>query len=110
MSVRVPRREEPAMSALVPSEDIEKVVGTWRRNYHVGRAVSAERTVYILHSILCLARHERGIRDLRDCPFSVALDRGIREGDWSGREDMPVVLDIDREGNLVPTGEMSDVR
>lgn len=94
------------MSDLVSPDDIERIVGTKRRHdYHVGRAVSAEQTVYILHSHEC---RDSG-RDLRDCPFSIALDRGINERDWSGMEDGPVVLGIDADGSLVPTGRMIGV-
>lgn len=86
------------MSDLVPAEDIERIVGVMRQYHaHYGRAVSSEQVVYILHSKLCL---ESGI-DLRDCPFSVALDQGIDEQRWTGYEDVPVMLDI-RHGELVP--------
>lgn len=94
------------MSDLVPPDDIERIVGTQRKHdYHVGRAVSAEQTVYILHSHDC----RNSGRDLRECPFSVALDRGINERDWSGMEDGPVVLDITGRGDLVPAGRMIGV-
>ena len=76
------------MSQLVPSTDIERIVGAERSQHdHIGRAVSEEQTVYILHSRDCL---DSGI-DLRECPFSVALDE---YGVWEGREDEAVVLDI----------------
>jgi hypothetical protein len=86
------------MSDPVSAEDIERIVGVPRHyKAHYGRAVSAEQTVYILHSKLCLAI----IRDLRECRFSVALDRGIEERRWAGHEDVAVVLDI-WNGELVP--------
>jgi hypothetical protein len=76
------------MSEIVPASRIESIVGAERHPYeHLGRAVSAEQTVYILHSQECF---DSGI-DLRDCPFSVALDE---YGVWNGREDEPVVLRI----------------
>ena len=59
------------MSKLVPASKIEGIVGARRHpTNHQGRAVSAEQTVYVLHSKECL---DSGI-DLRRCPFSVAMD------------------------------------
>ena len=86
------------MSEIVPVEEIEKIVGVKRhRQAHYARAVSAEQTVYILHSQGCL---DSGI-DLRDCRFSVALDLGIHEGDWSDMEDRVVMLGVWHD-RLVP--------
>ena len=86
------------MSDLVPAADIERIVGAERRRQqHVGRAISSEQTVYVLHSAVCIASGQ----DLRDFAFSVALDAGIRPDDWDGREDEPVILGI-RDGHLVP--------
>lgn len=86
------------MSDLVPSEDIERIVGIQRHNVtHYGRAVSADQTVYVMHSNRCL---NSGI-DLRQCPFSLALDEGIDVEDWAGREDVAVALRV-RGGRLVP--------
>lgn len=86
------------MSDLVPAEDIERIVGVARhRKAHYGRAVSAENTVYILHSAEC---RDSGI-DLRDCRFSQALDRGIRTYSWNGFEDVAVALAVWNE-RLVP--------
>lgn len=83
---------------LVPPGEIERIVGVRRHHKaHFGRAVSADRTVYILHSREC-----RGSgTDLRDCRFSVALDKGIVPARWSGFEDAPVILGV-HEGLLVP--------
>ena len=80
------------MSELVPPTEIEGIVGARRHpTDHIGRAVSSEQTVYILHSKECV---DSGI-DLRRCPFSIALDRGIDlDGAWNGREDEPVTLGI----------------
>lgn len=62
------------MSDLVPTADIERIVGIERhQTAHYARAVSAEETVYILHSHDC---KNSGI-DLRECRYSIALDRGI---------------------------------
>uniref|UniRef100_A0AAU7J8E8 Uncharacterized protein n=2 Tax=unclassified bacterial viruses TaxID=12333 RepID=A0AAU7J8E8_9VIRU len=88
------------MSRLESAERIEGIVGAPRHaTLHLGRAVSAEQRVYILHSAECL----RTYRDLRACPFSVALDEGIDMFDWSGFEDRPVALSIcDDFGDLLP--------
>ena len=86
------------MPELVDPDDIERIVGVQRHpTRHYARAVSAEQTVYILHSAECRARYD----DLRYCPWSVALDRGIDEYDWSDREDMAVLVRV-REGRLIP--------
>jgi hypothetical protein len=83
---------------LVPTEDIERIVGVHRHpTGHFGRAVSSEQTVYILHSKECL---DSGI-DLRDCRFSVALDKGIWMEGWADHEDIPVCLMILKD-RLVP--------
>lgn len=77
------------MSNLVNPDDIEQIVGAKRHSHqHLGRAVSSEQTIYILHSGKC---KDSGI-DLRACEWSLALDRGIDLEDWNGYEDRPVVL------------------
>jgi hypothetical protein len=77
------------MSDLVPADQIEQIVGARRHSHqHLGRAVSAEETIYILHSYAC---KESGI-DLRECEWSLALDRGIDPFMWEKRMDQPVVL------------------
>lgn len=84
------------MSDLVDASDIERIVGVPRHTReHFARAVSAEKTVYILHSHEC---RDSGI-DLRDCPWSLALDRGIDIAEWV--EDQPVRVRV-RAGRLVP--------
>lgn len=73
------------MTDLVPNA--EAVVGVPRHETdHYARAVTSEQTVYILHSRECLGIFD----DLRDCPFSKALDRGIRNEDWRRHEDQAV--------------------
>lgn len=87
------------MTDLVPAGQIEQIVGARRHALaHLGRAVSAERTVYILHSATCLAS---GV-DLRDCVYSRALDKGI-DGlpEWDGRHDRTVTLQA-VHGDLIP--------
>lgn len=75
------------MSDLVDPAIIEQIVGKKRhRTRHYGRAVSREQTVYILHSQEC----RDSTPDLRDCPFSLALDRGIEVEHW--RQDAAVRL------------------
>ena len=86
------------MSELVPAADIERIVGAVRhQTRHMARAVSSEQTVYILHSEECRTMFV----DLRDCPFSLALDGGIRLSRWDGAEDRAVWVRID-DGELEP--------
>lgn len=88
------------MTDLEPAEKIELVIGAKRHAaQHLGRAVTAEERVYILHSEECLARGN----DLRKCEYSIALDEGIDLGVWRGFEDRVVTLAIDDErGDLLP--------
>jgi hypothetical protein len=90
------------MSDLVSPDDIEAIVGLPRHDTeHYARAVSADQAVYILHSREC----KESMADLRDCQFSVALDRGIQHHiPWSGWrrvQDQPVRVEVFR-GWLVP--------
>lgn len=90
------------MADLVPADRIEQIVGAQRHpTKHMARAVSAEQTVYILHSQEC----RDTTPDLRDCPFSIALDRGIEHHiPWSGWRRVPdraVRVEVFR-GWLVP--------
>lgn len=90
------------MSELVNPAEIEAIVGCPRHDeYHYARAVSSEQTVYVLHSRRCV----ESTPDLRDCPFSVALDRGIEHHTpWSGWrhcQDRPVRVEVVM-GWLVP--------
>ena len=86
------------MSDLVDPTEIEQIVGAKRHPLrHIGRAVSEEETVYILHSGRCKASGN----DLRGCPYSRALDMGIALDVWDEWEDRPVVLGLDRPG-LIP--------
>ncbi|MEO7018384.1 MAG: hypothetical protein ABI067_17890 [Leifsonia sp.] len=82
------------MSRLESPKAIEKIVGARRHaTDHLGRAISAEERVYILHSTECAAS---GI-DLRTCVFSEALDYGIDMDVWGDFQDVPVVLAISDE-------------
>lgn len=86
------------MSELVDPDRIEAIVGAPRHPLrHLGRAVSAEETVYILHSHRCKATSP----DLLRCPYSRALDLGINPKAWDGWEDRAVVLGLTSEG-LMP--------
>ncbi len=79
------------MSNLVNPDEIERIVGAKRHPVqHLGRADSFEEIVYILHGEKC---KDSGV-DLRECPFSVALDRGIDLADWGDFQDRAVVLAI----------------
>lgn len=88
------------MSRVESAETIEATVGTQRHTVdHIGRAVSAEQRVYILHSQRCREMYA----DLRQCPYSRAIDRGIDPKRWEGFEDQPVKLWISvYEHRLVP--------
>lgn len=87
------------MTELVPAELIERIVGIRRHaTRHYARAVSAQQTVYILHSQVCKDSNA----DLRDCLFSQALDTGIDEYDWSDMEDQAVRVTITSDRKLVP--------
>jgi len=84
------------MTDLVSPDRIERIVGVDRHpTDHYGRGVSAEKVFYILHSRQCVD----GTPDLRDCPYSLALDRGLVAG-WT--EDQPARLAIEH-GRLVAT-------
>ena len=90
------------MSAPVPAEQIEAIVGVQRHpDRHYARAVSAVQTVYILHSQECL---DSGV-DLRECAYSIALDKGIEHfipwSGWRRVQDRPVPVEVFR-GWLVP--------
>lgn len=80
------------MTKLVNTDKIETIVSAKRHpTLHLGKAVSAENTVYILHSQHC----KNTTPDLRECQYSIALDHGIDPIIWNGCEDQPMVLTID---------------
>ena len=88
------------MTSLVSPTRIEEIVGVNRHpQRHYGRAVSAERMMYILHSQRCLDVWP----DLRGCRFSVALDHdGIDLEVWGELQDRPVILGLDVQERLIP--------
>ena len=92
------------MSRLEPAETIEQTVGATRHaTEHIGRAVSWEKCVYVLHSAACIEAHAADGTDLRDCLFSLALDEGIDLDIWYEFQDVPVILGVDEEcGDLAP--------
>lgn len=93
------------MTELVPTHEIEAIVGARRRaDLHIGRAVSAERQFYILHSHQCLS----STTDLRDCRFSRALDKRGVSDIWGLYRDEPMVLAVDA-GELRPVRRVSEV-
>jgi len=78
---------------VVPGDQIELIVGAQRhRTRHIARAVSAEQRIYIMHSVRCLELYP----DLRQCPYSIALDRwGILDPlDLEAAQDRPVVIEL----------------
>ena len=80
------------MSERVPARDIERIVGVKRhQSRHVIR-VTASWRAFILHPHDCLALYD----DLRDCPWSLALDRGDA---WLP-DDKPHYVRV-RDGQLV---------
>ena len=88
------------MTDLVPADQIEQIVGIQRHPYrHYARAVTAEQTVYILHSQACRDHTP----DLRTCIYSRALDRGIDavSDEWEGYHDSPQRVAL-YDGWLVP--------
>jgi hypothetical protein len=88
------------MSVRVDSTKIEAIVGAERHPVsHIARAVSDEQMVYILHSQHCLDQEIAGIRDLSDCPYSLALDEGIDVAEWIQDEPVRVAVSL---GRLVP--------
>lgn len=93
------------MSDLASPDEIEGIVGHRRHDeHHYARAVSSEQMVYVLHSRRCVG----STPDLRDCPYSVALDRGIDHhvpwSRWRHVEDQAVRVEI-VDGWLVPAGD-----
>lgn len=90
------------MTDLVNPNEIEALVGRLRHaTVHYARASSVDQQVYILHSQQC----KDSTPDLRDCPYSVALDRGIVHAlpwnVWRRAQDRPVRIQV-RDGWLMP--------
>ena len=95
------------MTERVDPTEIETKVGAPRHeNLHLGlvdlnghdpASYLIQAQVFILHSHRCKSARE----DLRECPFSIALDRGA--GQWDpDLFERTVVLGIDEYGRLIP--------
>ena len=97
------------MTEIVNIGAIEQIVGARRHaSFHLGRFNTTTGDVYILHSRDCLAV----TKYLRECEFSLALDRGIDVDLWwpSEKQDRPVMLSISEHGDLIPFVLPSDVK
>lgn len=82
------------MSKLVPTEEVESVVGATRhQTLHIGRAVTETETLYLLHPHSC---KDTGI-DLRECEYSLAMDIGINPERWTNFFDQAVFVEIENE-------------
>jgi len=87
------------VSEIVSSDRVEDIVGATRHETeHIGRAVSTDQMVYILHSVECKAWSS----DLRECPFSRALDNGVDIREWT--LDAATLLAV-HDGHLSPKGD-----
>lgn len=105
------------MTDLVDPDQIEQIVGAQRDpERHLGRVVMGPEdqqfTVFILHSQRCLDEydHEDQIGDLRDCPYSLALDSLIQDAERSMVSiilDTPLMLSISEDGRLLFTRRSS---
>lgn len=83
------------MTDHVDPTEVETIVRARRHPFrHVGRADGADQRVYVLHSEECRAQFD----DLRECPYSRALDNGIDPREWP---DGPTWLGIG-DGHLIP--------
>lgn len=86
------------MTIQIPAEVALDVVGVDRHPIeHWGKAVSAERLLYILHSESCVEARD----DLTECIYSKALDNGIDLERWQGHFDKAALLVIE-DWRLVP--------
>ena len=83
------------MTDIVPSEDIERLVGVKRRaDAHCGRVLFDQGRFVILHSQGCL----NATADLTECAYSVALDVAIACGDTFEQWPVdPVILGLSHE-------------
>ena len=80
------------MTRTVPADQIEAIVGAKRDPHrHIVRAILGKNLdggVFILHSADCLATG----RPLTECPYSLALDRGMSLQRWVGFFNQPVYV------------------
>lgn len=83
------------MTSLVSPTEIESIVGIRRsKTDHYGRAYANTLEFYILHSQDCVD----SINDLRDCEWSLNLDKGVSPKLWREALEKPVVLGCSSEG------------
>jgi hypothetical protein len=93
------------MSDFVPSDHVEEIVGAKRDNtLHLARAITAEQRVYLLHSVECVEEFE----DLRECEFSLSLEKGIYFELWEELFDEAVVVTLGHYGELHPARRVND--
>ena len=96
------------MTALVPADAIEQIVGAKRHpDRHIVNAVTSEQTAYILHPDTCRATYA----DLRNCPYSHSLDEhGIPTAWWDKRQawDRPVFVALRIDGPLWPCRDLPE--
>jgi hypothetical protein len=90
------------VTTLVDPSEIERIVGRKRSNLlHYARLISEDGMFYIMHSLQCVEFE----KDLRECPYSLALDEGVDPEVWRGWIDKPAVLIDIQDGRLVPVNE-----
>lgn len=91
------------MTRLVDPDQIEAITRRERHaTAHYARASAG--VVYLLHSRACVAAHEALGRDLTQCSFSRALDRGVDLRGlptWNRAERVAI-----RGGHLVPVPDL----
>lgn len=90
------------MSEIVSPDEIQKAVGGAERDYwlHIGYANTPLDRFYIMHAHTCLSQYT----DLRECPYSKALDKqGISADWWEDWYNRPVYLALSHKGFVVPS-------
>lgn len=89
------------MTELVDPTEIEGIVGVKRHEtYHIARWIVDAGQIFILHSQVCVD----GDWDLRECPYSQALDKGA-SADFYDYANKPVVVVVSLDGTLQPLGK-----
>lgn len=92
------------MTRLEDPKMIEATVGVRRHpTKHLARAVSSEQRVYLLHSAACVAT----TTELRTCPYSRALDFGIRLDVWEHDQDRAVMVAVHPDHHDLVPGDPS---
>lgn len=84
------------MSSLVNASIVERIVGRERHPIlHWARLNPDDQTVTILHSQACIETST----DLRECRFSLAMDRGV-DARYVRLTGQPLIAHVDEEGLL----------